>query len=1144
MIDSLYIGWPEIKVFQSTETDSSFELGNVYELIKQTAKNLKVRALQMQEGAVEFYPERNKNYSLRVDHINFRVANFHKREKESSHFLLSDDVDLSIRDQHWGLPNGNSIDFSTLHFSGKDQTFEIDSCLLKTVDEGNGNSAEIRASKFFFISSQLTSAYLKGKLLIDTLSCINPVIQLRRESKKDDPDTAMLLARSLTQLFNEIHFNYINARDGQLSLLKEEYGKLERYQSQKANLRLHDLDIHSGQPSSFSLRDIEFELDTVSFFSPDSAYVLKVGHFSIQNGDLTCENALFVPFRKGINGGLKLTLPQIILRSISLEDLLQKRLKATYAEFNDPEIFVTSEEISKNENGKKTKVVDALYAALHSLSSLINVEVMYVNRGDLHYLARKEKISVNATNMTAAIRLNDLFHSDSLVNIKMALQQVWFDMVKFESPRVQFEFRNVKIKGTTQENYIANAIIDLKNGITIKASGIFWSQSDWDLFYNIEKVSVDKVSLDSLDIQYNQVASNAQKNTPLHFTSNSVYINDLTAAIDLIDGSKIKTGGHDLFASNLKNDGAGLEWKDIRARFENSTYSKAGLKIDAEASVFDKQNGSVLKNVNILTGKSEFRLPEVKLVTTINSTKLSNLRFQYLVINEPTIDVTAGENKNEGSIPFNLNTDNLEINNAKIKYRSKPKDSLEFTAVAKITVDSLQMSDQGSKLLSYPSLTMQLTNVEMLNRKIITSIPQATVGLKQSELQKTSGGRLRFKTDAKIEWINALLRLKDSSRHVARVSNFSGEITYPALTVETGRKITPDDVTDKLKISNGNLYYSNVARTISADQLKVDGHNGDIEMENIYIKPNLSKNEFFRGSAWQRDYMEIGCGKLSVKNFDFPKYFKDTAIDIQEIAMENAFVVTSRDKTIPFEHGIEKPMPTKLIQSIKRPFIIHQVTVINASVTSNEVSITTKREGSVPFVSVNGTVRNINSRPSSNDSLLVYANAIFLDHHIRSLQYRESYADSLSGFHMVVKISPMDLTALTEVTSPLAAIDIDRGRSDTLVERIAGNKYASFGEMRFYYRDLKIRILDPTDTAKKNLVLSFKNFAANKFVVKTNNKRYSTVFFIRDQEKFIFNYWVKTTFSGVITSAGIKNNKKYLKQYEKVKDDYSLPARE
>src|SRR5436190_868486 len=93
----------------------------------------------------------------------FRIANFERRQKEARRFLLSDDVDFRIRNQHWVLSNGDSIDFSNLHFSGRDQHFEIDSCLLKTADKESGNSVEIRASKFFFTSSRLTSAYLEGK---------------------------------------------------------------------------------------------------------------------------------------------------------------------------------------------------------------------------------------------------------------------------------------------------------------------------------------------------------------------------------------------------------------------------------------------------------------------------------------------------------------------------------------------------------------------------------------------------------------------------------------------------------------------------------------------------------------------------------------------------------------------------------------------------------------------------------------------------------------------------------------------------------------------------------------------------------------------------------------------------------------------
>src|SRR6185295_9561043 len=112
---------------------------------------------------------------------------------------------------------------------------------------------------------------------------------------------------------------------------------------------------------------------------------------------------------------------------------------------------------------------------------------------------------------------------------------------------------------------------------------------------------------------------------PPHFNSNSVYINNLSAAISLKDGTKINTKGSGLVVSNLSSTENGLEWKDIRSRFENSVFFRDGLKITAGTAVLDKQDGSFLKNVNISAGKNEFLLPEIKLATTINNTRLSNL---------------------------------------------------------------------------------------------------------------------------------------------------------------------------------------------------------------------------------------------------------------------------------------------------------------------------------------------------------------------------------------------------------------------------------------------------------------------------------------------------------------------------------------
>lgn len=65
----------------------------------------------------------------------------------------------------------------------------------------------------------------------------------------------------------------------------------------------------------------------------------------------------------------------------------------------------------------------------------------------------------------------------------------------------------------------------------------------------------------------------------------------------------------------------------------------------------------------------------------------------------------------------------------------------------------------------------------------------------------------------------------------------------------------------------------------------------------------------------------------------------------------------------------------------------------------------------------------------------------------------------------------------------------------------------------------------------------------NKNIVRNDNHRPTRMFFMRDREKFIFNYWVKAETSGIVTAVGVKKDRKYLKKYNKVAKKYSLPKR-
>jgi deoxyhypusine synthase len=73
----------------------------------------------------------------------------------------------------------------------------------------------------------------------------------------------------------------------------------------------------------------------------------------------------------------------------------------------------------------------------------------------------------------------------------------------------------------------------------------------------------------------------------------------------------------------------------------------------------------------------------------------------------------------------------------------------------------------------------------------------------------------------------------------------------------------------------------------------------------------------------------------------------------------------------------------------------------------------------------------------------------------------------------------------------------------------------------------------------KNAILKF---AANNFVIRTNNpNRIGQVYFERDRQRAVFQYWIKMILSGVTTSVGAKSNKKQIKKYMKNLNQKKLP---
>src|SRR6185295_5715457 len=173
-----------------------------------------------------------------------------------------------------------------------------------------------------------------------------------------------------------------------------------------------------------------------------------------------------------------------------------------------------------------------------------------------------------------------------------------------------------------------------------------------------------------------------------------------------------------------------------------------------------------------------------------------------------------------------------------------------------------------------------------------------------------------------------------------------------------------------------------------------------------------------------------------------------------------------------------------LISKIRGPVKVDSVFISGAAINAHEISAITKMEGVVPLRNIEALLKNLTNRPDKTDSLQIDVHARVLDYDIKKFSYKESYHDSLSGFNINYGISPMSLPALTEVTGPLSAVAVTSGHADTLFAKLSGNKYAAFGDMNFYYRDLRIRLLNKDDTLKKSFSLALESLLANSLIIK------------------------------------------------------------
>lgn len=543
------------------------------------------------------------------------------------------------------------------------------------------------------------------------------------------------------------------------------------------------------------------------------------------------------------------------------------------------------------------------------------------------------------------------------------------------------------------------------------------------------------------------------------------------------------------------------------------------------------------------------KIPSINISSELNAVLAGNISGKSVIINNPSIRLRKSTNdakaETTSSKPFPaLDWKKLSINNVQLDL-IQHKDDHADTLKGQFSLGMTNVLTTKENSGSIQSLIWESDSIS-LHQEFKKS-------LVSSYLLKASLENIQFnKGEGKLQWEGFLKSFNTKELLFTKNSNNDSLLEVKAKDIGVYdlfiREKSVKDLKDlisqnkKSRIFSSQISVKKNTITGSLYKFQYSAAKELISVDSLTVIPVQSREEYAAEHKFQSTYLQVHSGPLLINNLDLNRFISDTTLYIKSITIQRPQTSAYRDKNKPFEHGIIKPLPVTMLKSIGMRFKVDTVNVVDGILRYTERSDKTQDTGTIFLTRISASLYPVsNMLNGPTDTLRLKAESYLMGVAKSTARFRESYSDSLAGFYLSLRMSPTDLTILNPALAPLLSVKLTSGFLDTISLRAVGREYLSLGEMKMFYHKLHVQFLK-NGVEKKTLLTSLMTFAANSFVVKTNNKkRKGVIYFPRDREKAIFNYWVKMALSGMASSVGAKHNKKALRQYRRELKARNLP---
>lgn len=1160
-VPSIEVSSPHIDLRPSRNTGQRVslteELGDVYIYIQRTLNNLQVENLRISDGSFSLSSREGSDKRLTISEIGLVVNNFRidTGATDSSRFFFSDDVRLTTGREAIRFPDSiHVLHYKDLRLSTRSGVVEIDSCVLsgQSRDSIQG-SFELAFERIRLTDVNFSALYREGRLRMDSLQCTLPTLRLdlvRRESG-DPANTRAVLSRLVSRLAGDLDVRHASLLRSRVAIQVRKGNKTLPFRSENDDFFIGGLQVAQDRDPALTVDAFDFFIRDYVSYTADSLYAIRFDSIRIRDEALVLTNLRLQPARPSRDGSVRsLRVPAFVLKDVDWPRLLLDReLAAREAVLERPEIRI----INVRAPGTVSAQAKETVAALSKWVLLRNLRLEHA------------RIEVENTMTGTRLRMDDLvadlvpgelLKAPSLENLEAGLRQLTVQSTGIETPLLTVNLDDLHYNGKEAGWSATRLNFGTSNG------QVMGSCEGLKLYaLTLPDKHEDVLHIGTLSWEAGSITTREQENRPRDRSRSrklpalridSVQFNNtrwqsdfanegsLSAFIQRLAGAGIRVSATGDWNGQVKDlvgsggawmrPGATLRWQSLRQE-DDGTVRAQGVDFAVNGN-----NDSIIAAVPLLrfrmsrsgAGGELFHASFLEIPDAV-------LRFRHF----PGRDSSATVRR----LAWKVLIDTLQVHRTELDLQTSDRRVVRLLSNAvRLQVLPLRIRPDGS--LRFGETELQLE--------------QWSVDAGDGRRADGRSGRLRVACDSLLiggrsaeSWMAAVRTLGLQQVAFTYTDRRGAEREFRVERLEAAAlRLDPSVIRSperwwpeqrQLSIRNTSFQWKLKQSELRIADAAWSAASGHFEAGHLSLRPYLSPDSFLAVSVFETDYIELRKGRIVLDGLT-TDFVSEPQLHARAATIADALLEIRRDKRMPDRTGAYQPLPVQQLARLGFDLRLDTVRVQNGHVEYTEIGEKSGQAGTVSFDRLEAMLTGLRSRDlGPDDSLSLRARARFLDTTDITMRFRESYYDSLGGFILTAAIAPFDLRNLNPVTEPLAGTRIRRGFLDTLRLRVAAREYLSRGEMDFYFHELNIDLNNP-DKKFTSILASPVNLITDLFVIRRNNRSQTgLIFYPRNREKSIFNYWVKLALSGVLTSTGARSNGKYERQYARQLEALQVP---